>query len=55
MSDISPTEVALAAEAATPDRFASFEDYVDFVLSVLPDNIWGPPSTRCCAPPWTPM
>ena len=29
-------------EAAGPDRFASYEDYVDFVHSVLPDDIWGP-------------
>jgi pimeloyl-ACP methyl ester carboxylesterase len=29
-------------EAASPDRFASYEDYVDFVHSVLPDGIWGP-------------
>ena len=29
-------------EAASPDRFASYEDYVDFVHSVLPDDIWGP-------------
>jgi pimeloyl-ACP methyl ester carboxylesterase len=29
-------------EPASPDRFASYEDYVDFVRSVLPDDIWGP-------------
>ena len=29
-------------EAASPDRFASYEEYVDFVRSVLPDGIWGP-------------
>jgi pimeloyl-ACP methyl ester carboxylesterase len=29
-------------EAASPDRFASYEDYVDFAHSVLPDDIWGP-------------
>jgi pimeloyl-ACP methyl ester carboxylesterase len=29
-------------EAAIPDRFASYEDFVDFTLSVLPDGIWGP-------------
>ena len=31
-----------SAEAASPDRFASYEDYVDFVRSMLPDDIWGP-------------
>ena len=31
-----------SGEAASPDRFASYEDYVDFVHSVLPDDIWGP-------------
>ena len=25
-----------------PDRFASYQDYVDFVRSLLPDNIQGP-------------
>jgi pimeloyl-ACP methyl ester carboxylesterase len=29
-------------EAASPDRFASYDDYVDFVRSLLPDDIWGP-------------
>ena len=29
-------------ETASPDRFASYEDYVDFVHSLLPDDIWGP-------------
>ena len=29
-------------EAASPDRFASYEDYVDFVRSVLPDDFHGP-------------
>jgi len=29
-------------EAASPDRFASYEDYVDFVHSVLPNGIRGP-------------
>ena len=29
-------------EAASPDRFASYEDYVDFVHSLLPDEVWGP-------------
>jgi pimeloyl-ACP methyl ester carboxylesterase len=29
-------------EAASPDRFASYEDYVDFVHSLLPDDIRGP-------------
>ncbi len=29
-------------EAESPDRFSSYEDYVDFVRSVLPDGIWGP-------------
>ena len=29
-------------EAASPDRFASYEDYVDFIHSLLPDDIWGP-------------
>ncbi len=29
-------------EAASPDRFASYEDYVDFVYSLLPDDIHGP-------------
>ena len=27
---------------AGPDRFASYKDYVAFVRSVLPDDIWGP-------------
>jgi pimeloyl-ACP methyl ester carboxylesterase len=27
--------------AASPDRFASYEDYLDFVRSVLPDDMWG--------------
>ncbi len=31
-----------SGEDASPDRFASYEDYVDFVHSVLPDGIWGP-------------
>ncbi len=31
-----------SVEAASPERFASYEDYVDFVCSVLPDDIWGP-------------
>ena len=31
-----------AEEAASPDRFASFEDYVDFVHALLPDDIRGP-------------
>src|SRR5690349_10046466 len=31
-----------SGEPASPDRFASYEDYVDFVRSVLPDGIWGP-------------
>jgi pimeloyl-ACP methyl ester carboxylesterase len=31
-----------SAEPASPDRFASYDDYVDFVLSVLPDGVWGP-------------
>lgn len=31
-----------SGEAESPDRFASYEDYVDFVRSVLPDDIWGP-------------
>ena len=29
-------------EAASPDRFASYEDYVDFVRSMLPDDVQGP-------------
>ena len=29
-------------EHASPDRFASYEDYVDFIRSVLPDGLWGP-------------
>ena len=29
-------------EAASPDRFASYGDYVDFVHSLLPDDIRGP-------------
>ncbi len=29
-------------ESASPDQFASYEDFVDFVRSVLPDGIWGP-------------
>lgn len=29
-------------EAASPDRFASYEDYVDFVQGLLPDDIRGP-------------
>ena len=29
-------------EVAGPDRFASYGDYVDWVRSVLPDDIWGP-------------
>jgi pimeloyl-ACP methyl ester carboxylesterase len=29
-------------EVASPDRFASYDDYVDHIHSVLPDNIWGP-------------
>ena len=37
----SPTPVG-SEGAASPDRFASYEDYVDFVHSVLPDDIWGP-------------
>jgi pimeloyl-ACP methyl ester carboxylesterase len=37
----SPTPV-WPEEAASPDRFASYEDYLAFVHSVLPDNIWGP-------------
>ena len=37
----SPTPVG-PDEAPSPDRFASYEDYVDFVRSVLPDDIWGP-------------
>ena len=42
-------------EAASPDRFASYEDYVDFVHAAAPRRAsGGPPSTRCCAPPWTP-
>jgi pimeloyl-ACP methyl ester carboxylesterase len=36
----SPTPAG--SEAASPDRFASYGDYVDFVHSVLPDDIWGP-------------
>jgi pimeloyl-ACP methyl ester carboxylesterase len=31
-----------AEEEASPDRFASYEDYVDFVHSLLPDEIRGP-------------
>jgi pimeloyl-ACP methyl ester carboxylesterase len=30
-------------DAAGPDRFASFEDYLDFVRSVLPDDMCGTP------------
>jgi pimeloyl-ACP methyl ester carboxylesterase len=37
----SPTPVG-SEEGGNPDRFASYEDYVDFVHSVLPDDIWGP-------------
>lgn len=37
----SPTPVG-SEGAASPDRFASYGDYVDFVRSVLPDDIWGP-------------
>jgi len=37
----SPTRAG-SQEAASPDQFASYEDYVGFVHSVLPDNIWGP-------------
>lgn len=29
-------------EAASPDRFSSYQDYVDFAHSVLPDDIRGP-------------
>lgn len=29
-------------EAMSPARFASYDDYVDFVRSLLPDGIWGP-------------
>lgn len=29
-------------EAASPDTFASYEDYASFVRSLLPDDIWGP-------------
>ena len=29
-------------EAAAPDRFASYEDYVDFVRTLLPDDVRGP-------------
>ncbi len=29
-------------ETVGPDRFASYEQYVDFVHSLLPDDIWGP-------------
>ena len=29
-------------EQASPDRFALFEDDVDFVRSYLPDGLWGP-------------
>ncbi len=36
-----PTPVG-SEETSSPDRFASYEDYVDFVLSLLPDDIWGP-------------
>lgn len=37
----SPTPAG-SEEAASPDRFASYEDYVDFIRSLLPDDIWGP-------------
>ena len=37
----SPT-VEWPEEAASPDRFATYEDYVDFVHSLLPDDIRGP-------------
>ena len=33
---------AASDEAASPDRFASYEDYVDFVHSLLPDEVSGP-------------
>jgi pimeloyl-ACP methyl ester carboxylesterase len=26
----------------SPDRFASYQDYVDFIRSELPDGLWGP-------------
>jgi pimeloyl-ACP methyl ester carboxylesterase len=29
-------------QAAIPDQFASYQDFVNFTLSVLPDGIWGP-------------
>ena len=29
-------------ETASPDRFASYKDYVDFVRSLLPDDVRGP-------------
>lgn len=31
-----------AEEAVGPERFASYEDYVDFIHARLPDGIWGP-------------
>ena len=37
----SPTPEGSEAGAG-PDRFASYKDYVAFVRSVLPDDIWGP-------------
>ncbi len=41
-------------EAASPDTFASYGDYVDVVYSCSPRTSGDLPSTRCCAPPWTP-
>jgi pimeloyl-ACP methyl ester carboxylesterase len=36
-----PTE-EMAEETAGPDRFASYEEYVDFVYSLFPDDLRGP-------------
>ena len=37
-----PTREGSEESEAYPDRFASYDDYVDFVRSILPDGIWGP-------------
>jgi pimeloyl-ACP methyl ester carboxylesterase len=45
------------AEAASPDRFASYEDFAEFVRSMDAQSRGSgdPPLTRCAAPLWTPI